>query len=704
MRKYIYYILALTYVIAPLSGSALSTNRVVAQRIDSLKKQLAQSTTYSDSIRNLNDIFELTASRTDRIKLGEKIYNAARGKGDNSTALAIIRHLARAQQRDSLKLNNLKSRVDSIPDGPEKRETDLYVDLLKIDLAVDARNRSDQAASLSKLVNEYKADTISDPYSRVKMLYTLCCHLRNVSRGNLLMNYYDRLESLLSDMDLRSGAVRNLVYTRAAPIFTANGEHARAVAIDKKLLNSIDSLQLVDRSNGRRYRDMSNVKYTCFTRMLSNYKALTPSEIENYYQNILQLTSENEALAADLASTQAAHIYYNLATGNDRWSIDALRQQLKKTDSWSQRYYYLSALTDVAQRLGDRQTAGEAALELNKMLQDQINDRSEEHYRELQVIYDVKELSAEREELLRKNHAEEMRHNRIAIGVIAFILLLVGFALAWMMRRNRQIHQVSAELETTAANLRQERNNLRAIQEELIEARDQAKTADRLKTEFVNNMSHEVQAPLNAIAEYSRLIVDCIPPDQANYLNRFADIIDINTKLIMTLVNDVLDVAALERKQMSLDRETIGIQRICEFAIGDAFEKRSADGSEVEFVFNPEGKSDVLIDTDGKRVGQILINLLDNARKFTESGSITLDYDVDKNNNTATFTVTDTGIGIPRSQEEEIFNRFRKLNSSVSGCGLGLYISRLIANLLGGSLILDPEYRQGARFILTIPV
>lgn len=701
---YLFIIIVLASLMMPMPSSALTTNRVVAQRIDSLKQQLAQSTTYTDSIRNLNDIFELTSSRNDRIKLGEKIYNVARRKGDNATALAIIRNLARAQQKDANKLNNLLARIDSIPDSPEKRETDLYVTLLKIDLKVGSSSHSAQSEELSKLVQEYKADTISDPYSRVIMLYTLSCHLRLVSRGNLLMNYYDRLEDLLSDMDLRTGAVRNLVYSRAAPIFTANGEHARAVATDKKLLNSIDSLQLVDRTNGRRYRDMSNIKYTTFTRMLSNYKALTPSEIKNYYNQVLQLAAENEAIDADLAASQAAHIYYNLAMGNDKWCLNALREQLKKTESWAQRYYYLSALTEVAQRLGDRVSAGDAAIELNKMLQEQIADRSEEHYRELQVIYDVKELAAEREELLRESHAKEMRNTHITIGVIILVLLIVGFALAYVIARNRRIHQVSAELETTAANLRQERNNLRAIQEELIEARDQAKTADRLKTEFVNNMSHEVQAPLNAIAEYSRLIVDCIPRDKANYLDRFADIIDINTKLIMTLVSDVLDVAALERKQMSVEKRTVGIQRICEFAIGDAFEKQPDDNPEVTFVFNPDGKPDVLIDTDGKRVGQILINLLDNARKFTESGFITLDYDVDQEKGKATFTVTDTGIGVPRSQEEEIFNRFRKLNSSATGCGLGLYISRLIANLLGGSLTLDSDYRQGARFILTIPV
>ena len=102
-------------------------------------------------------------------------------------------------------------------------------------------------------------------------------------------------------------------------------------------------------------------------------------------------------------------------------------------------------------------------------------------------------------------------------------------------------------------------------------------------------------------------------------------------------------------------------------------------------------------------MAQVLINLLDNARKFTERGTITLDYQHDTSNNTVSFTVTDTGIGIPRAQEEDMFTRFRKLNSNAKGYGLGLYISRLIASLLGGTLKVDSAYRTGARFILTIP-
>lgn len=104
------------------------------------------------------------------------------------------------------------------------------------------------------------------------------------------------------------------------------------------------------------------------------------------------------------------------------------------------------------------------------------------------------------------------------------------------------------------------------------------------------------------------------------------------------------------------------------------------------------------------RVEQVLLNLLSNAAKFTSSGSIRLQHSVDRTAKTISFIVEDTGIGIPRGKEEFIFERFEKLDYSSPGYGLGLYICRLMANILGGVIYLDPSYRHGARFIFTIPI
>ncbi|MDE6134815.1 MAG: HAMP domain-containing histidine kinase, partial [Muribaculaceae bacterium] len=578
-----------------------------------------------------------------------------------------------------------------------------FVDMIKIDNAAKASSYTELAENLSRLIREYKSDSSPSLYSRAEILYSLCCHLRYVSRGTVLTEYYEKLDSLLRLMPLNTGAVRNLVYTRSAPIFTANGDYRHAIAIDRRLLNVVDSLETIYHSRGRRFRNFNTIRYTTLTRMLSNYRGLSQPEIEAFYHQVNNMATTDSLIAADLKNTKRAHIFYNLATGRDRQAVAMIRSQLPRLPQSTLRTYLLTALVDASLRLGDRATAGEAALELNSLLRDQIKSHSEEQYRELQVLYDVRELAAEREELLRTRHRSEMFYSYLVAGIVFLLLIAVGAVLAIYISRNRRIKAISQQLRESAERLTQERNQLRSTQQELIVMRDQAKAADKLKTDFIHNMSHEVQTPLAAIVEYSRLIVDCCPDDKSSYLNRFADIIDLNTRLILTLVNDVLDVAALERNKMSLNKKPESVYDICNFALDDIFEKRRSRNPDVNVVFNPSGRPDLHIVTDGTRVAQVLINLLGNAEKFTEKGTVTLDFRPDPEKGTISFIVTDTGIGIPAGKEKVIFSCFRQLDQTTSGCGLGLYVSHLITELLGGTLEVDTTYRSGARFIFTIP-
>ncbi len=214
-------------------------------------------------------------------------------------------------------------------------------------------------------------------------------------------------------------------------------------------------------------------------------------------------------------------------------------------------------------------------------------------------------------------------------------------------------------------------------------------------------MGHEIRNPLETIVEYSRLVADCADPDKREYIKRFADIITINTDLLLMLVNDVLDLPSLESAKFSVHIMKSSVQKICNVAI-DNVRRHIKPG--INLVFVNAGQPDTIIVTDPYRVEQVLLNLLMNAGKFTEEGTITLEYTISSMHDKMTFTVTDTGIGIPQGKEDVIFSRFWQLDSATPGTGLGLYISRLLANMLGGTLVLDNDYRTGAKFIFTIPI
>lgn len=137
-------------------------------------------------------------------------------------------------------------------------------------------------------------------------------------------------------------------------------------------------------------------------------------------------------------------------------------------------------------------------------------------------------------------------------------------------------------------------------------------------------------------------------------------------------------------------------------AIDNVFDSSTMD-SPVKLIYNPGNEPDHAVNVDPQRLCQVLINLLKNAQKFTEKGRITIDRSYDPILERLTISVSDTGIGIPASQAEKIFDRFHKIDNSAPGCGLGLYICRLIVQLMGGEIKLDTGYRGGSRFVFTIP-
>ncbi|MDE6369269.1 MAG: HAMP domain-containing histidine kinase, partial [Muribaculaceae bacterium] len=235
----------------------------------------------------------------------------------------------------------------------------------------------------------------------------------------------------------------------------------------------------------------------------------------------------------------------------------------------------------------------------------------------------------------------------------------------------------------------------------LVDLRDKAKAAERIKNDFVENMSEEIRVPLGAIVEYSHLVSDFAEEDERAYIREYADAMSVNTDLLIRLVNDVLDLPQLESGELSIHRSPSSIKGICNFAL-ELVKKHVSPN--VNIIFANAGQPDSVILTDPQRVEQVLIQLLTNAAKFTDRGSITFGYEISPQRDKITFTLTDTGIGVPRGMEEKIFERFAKIDPTTQGNGLGLYISRRLATMLGGSLKLDSDYRAGARFVFTVPI
>lgn len=226
--------------------------------------------------------------------------------------------------------------------------------------------------------------------------------------------------------------------------------------------------------------------------------------------------------------------------------------------------------------------------------------------------------------------------------------------------------------------------------------------ADAAKTRFIQNMSHEVRTPLNAIVGFSQLLSlpdGTLEPEEKE---EFSGHIVNNTKMLTMLLDDILNVSAMDNGEYSIVYESGEINTMAREAISSS-EHRLQPGVSLHYI--PCQEEPYSFTTDPRRVQQILINLLTNACKHTKEGEITLASSLTDKPGYVTYIVTDTGTGIPASEADKIFERFTKLDEFVQGTGLGLSICRDIADRLGAEVFLDTTHQgPGARFVFRIPI
>lgn len=237
----------------------------------------------------------------------------------------------------------------------------------------------------------------------------------------------------------------------------------------------------------------------------------------------------------------------------------------------------------------------------------------------------------------------------------------------------------------------------------LREVNEKVRLADAAKTRFVQNMSHEVRTPLNAIVGFSQLLAlpdGSFSPEEKD---EFAGHIVNNTKMLTMLLDDILNVSAMDSGNYRISYEDGEVHFIAQAAISST-EHRLQPG--VRMYYEPESAEPYHFRTDPRRVQQVLINLLTNSCKHTPEGEIKLSSSLTARPGYVTYAVTDTGSGVPASEAEKIFDRFTKLNDFVQGTGLGLSICRDIAERMQARVYLDTSYTgaKGARFVFEVPV
>ncbi|MBQ7420447.1 MAG: tetratricopeptide repeat-containing sensor histidine kinase [Prevotella sp.] len=289
---------------------------------------------------------------------------------------------------------------------------------------------------------------------------------------------------------------------------------------------------------------------------------------------------------------------------------------------------------------------------------------------EFNTLFKVNELEKEHQQA-------KARQAYVVLGVIIAALLLVGLLGVYFMNRLRQKNR------------------------ELAIALDHAQESDRMKTSFIQHISHEIRTPLNVITGFSQVIGNPSFKLSTEERAHIVESINTNTHEITNFVNELLEFSENESQNHYVISDCIHVNPFCQEIMKMV---EVVNNGRLELIYEPQVDDRLTVDSNRMALERILKQLLNNALKFTEKGSVRLRTRVTDDGTKLEIAVADTGIGIPEDKRERIFEKFYKVDSFKPGLGLGLPMAYRIAHMLGGDLTLNREYSGGACFLLTIPL
>lgn len=271
-------------------------------------------------------------------------------------------------------------------------------------------------------------------------------------------------------------------------------------------------------------------------------------------------------------------------------------------------------------------------------------------------------------------------------------------------QQQAELEQTNVQLSEQARVLEQQKDDLNRSAADIALKAQELEQASRYKSDFLANMSHELRTPLNSSLILAKLLADNRDGNLTEEQVKFARTIQSSGNDLLALINDILDLSKIEAGQMDINAEPVSFRRLA----SDMTRMFEPLAGEKGLTFRVEADETLpdLFDSDRQRLEQVLKNLLSNALKFTESGSVVLRMSAADNK--VHFAVSDTGIGISAEQQQSIFEAFRQADSTISrkygGTGLGLSISRELSRLLGGHIELNSEPGEGSTFTLILPL
>ncbi len=452
--------------------------------------------------------------------------------------------------------------------------------------------------------------------------------------------------------------------------------------------------------------------------------------LEYYFKslNIRQDVGNKKEIAVSLFNIGEVYVKLNNFSGAEDYLSKSL-VLAKETNTKTLINNIYSTYSELYNFTKDYKKAFEYHVLLTEVKDSIYNKESSLQIAKMQTIYETEKKEKEIEILNKEKQIQNSKFAKQRIIVysafgFSVLILMIVFVLYNRFRlkkkanillseQNSRILQQKEEIYTQAEELSKHRNQLEHLVEtrtaELKIAKEKAEESGKLKTAFLANMSHEIRTPMNAIIGFSNLLTD--PDIEKKQKEDFIKTLTHNSDVLLHLIDDMLDIARIDSGQLSIHKTDWILDEILRELLNKFLEeKKYKNKQNIDLKLVLKSKDvNIKIYCDQFRIKQILSNLIDNALKFTEKGSVEFGYNIDNQSAQpcVKFFVKDTGIGISEEQQKNIFERFTKIETDIKklyrGAGLGLAISKGLVDLLGGKIWLKSKINNGTEFYFTVP-
>lgn len=459
----------------------------------------------------------------------------------------------------------------------------------------------------------------------------------------------------------------NLCFT-----YAQTGKEKESIKIMENLINLVEQKYKTDYEKQRPFYKIELYLLQYYSFMISNLPYLTVEQAQDYWNRI-------QIIGKTLTNDLDRYNYYLCA--NNYYSNNRIKRDYPKAIEANDSLIRIAktlapinlpGLYNINSLLYERMKDYPNALKylrISHQIQDSLTtDVTHKQLNELQVKYDLNALNNEKTMLEIKNKQTLL----ISLSILLIIVISICTYLYFSWKKEKRMKM------------------------ELKVLHGKAQESEKMKQAFINSICHEIRTPLNAIVGFSDLIMNEEIDEEMR--REFPAEIQKSTVLLTGLVNSMLEVANLDVSEEKLPCEAADLRDICTQEM-ELLNKKSG----IEYILDIAPES-MIIQTNVQYLTQVIGHLLNNANKFTEKGCITLSYEADKPQENISISVTDTGCGIPKEKYEEVFHRFSKLDTFVPGNGLGLYLCRLIVKRLAGEIKIDPDYTEGTRMVVTLPI